>query len=163
MPEGPEVKVVTDGMNCFFQDRVLIDVDIIGGRYKTHGPPKKYQEFKNGLPLEIEKINCKGKFIWFSFKDSEWAIGNLLGMTGSWTYETNLKHNHVEFITNDKNMYYNDMRHLGQLIFMENKNELERMLNKRGPDMLSSSIDEFNATDFIQILRKYNKISRSSS
>ena len=25
MPEGPEVKVVTDGMNYFFQDRVLID------------------------------------------------------------------------------------------------------------------------------------------
>ena len=58
MPEGPEVKYLTNFLNKNLKDKKLISIQINSGRYIKHGPPKGFVDFSNTLPLVIKKINC---------------------------------------------------------------------------------------------------------
>ena len=67
MPEGPEVFIIANQLNTFFKDNVIENVEIIGGRYQNHGPPKDWDTFTQKLPLRVSGVYSKGKFIWFEF------------------------------------------------------------------------------------------------
>ena len=70
MPEGPEVKHTTDLLKKYLQGKSLKSVEIFGGRYSRHGPPKGWntlQEYLSTHPLKIDKVDCIGKFIYWRF------------------------------------------------------------------------------------------------
>jgi formamidopyrimidine-DNA glycosylase len=137
MPEGPEVKYLVDNLNQKLKNKVLKKININSGRYMKHGPPIGFDNFIKRLPLHIESINCKGKFIYFLFKDSEISMWNTLGMSGWWIKKKE-KHNNLEFIyDNNKKIYYNDMRNFGTFKFCH-KDNLEKKLNTLGADILDT-------------------------
>lgn len=134
MPEGPEVKRITDWLNRKFKDKNLISVLIKKGRYIKHGPPRGYTNFTSLLPLKIKSINCHGKFIWWEFHNSNITLWNTLGMTGWWTTDVQ-KHNNLEFKIGNNKLYFNDVRNFGTFIFCTNE-QLKKKLNILGPDIL---------------------------
>ena len=133
MPEGPEVKSLINKLRKYTNKNVE-EIKVISGRYKTHGVPKGWKEFSKQLPLEIEKIDCHGKFIWWKFKNSDLTMWNTLGMSGWWTTE-DVKHNNVMFLIDGVELYFNDTRNFGTIMF-QNQRELEKKLNSFGPDVL---------------------------
>ena len=165
MPEGPEVKIMTQGLQKNLQGKTLNAIVILGGRYLKKSPDN-FLEFNKLLPTKILEIGCKGKFIWFKFKD-DWTMWCTLGMTGGWKINKE-KHSHIEFnITHqtDKDIqvsnyetfsiWFTDMRNFGTIKFSNSQKEFQKKLKSIGPDILSD--DSFTVEQFIKIIRKHNK------
>ena len=104
MPEGPEVISLVNWLNYNIKNKNLLEIKIISGRYKKNESPIGWDLFKKSLPLKIKKINCKGKFIWWEFKNSDLTLWNTLGMSG-WWYQENTPHNHIEFKISKSNPF----------------------------------------------------------
>jgi DNA-formamidopyrimidine glycosylase len=100
--------------------------------------------YETKFPLEIENIGCKGKFIYWTFKDTDTVLFNTLGMSGSWSNVP--RHARVSFSTSVGEIYFNDPRNFGTLKFT-NRSTLARKLRSLGPDMLSEpvTLGEFSA------------------
>ena len=88
MPEGPEVTVISNGLNKILKGQYLhnLDFNYKGARYSKKNPDK-LSEFEQLLPLKINSIESKGKFIYFCF-DKDWYMYNTLGMSGGWYKKT---------------------------------------------------------------------------
>lgn len=141
MPEGPEVKYITDYLNTNLKNKLLKKITINCGRYKKNGPPKGYNSFIKELPLKIKSINCYGKFIWWEFFNSNFTIWNTLGMSGWWNFTKGEKHNNVSFVFDNEIANFNDYRNFGTFIFCT-KDNLEKKLSKFGPDILDVSLKD---------------------
>jgi len=133
MPEGPEVKSLVKWLNRDLKNKKLLNILINGGRYKKHGPPKNFNKIK--FPLIINNIKCHGKFIYWTFKNSDIVLFLTLGMSGWFQYNKD-KHNNLEFKLEKDSIYFNDYRNFGTLIFCYQEN-LEKKLEHLGPDILS--------------------------
>lgn len=139
MPEGPEVKKVTDFLSSVLTKDLITDVVINSGRYKKHGPFAGYELLKSMLPAKVTYVSCKGKFIWIEINNSLY-LGSTLGMSGMWTNEKN-KHSHVTFVlSNGSKVYFNDVRNFGTLKVFETQEKFTKKLNSIGPDLLSGYI-----------------------
>jgi formamidopyrimidine-DNA glycosylase len=129
MPEGPEVRIVTNELAKRLVGKYLTKINIISGRYQTHEPPKNYAKIIQLLPLEIKSINAYGKFIWWEFVGTDYTLWNTLGLAGWWQIK-NDPHNHVgieykkdlDLDTKTKTIYFNDQRNFGTIIFDTKKN-----------------------------------------
>lgn len=157
MPEGPEVRLVTDELTKRLVGKYLTNINILGGRYQTHGPPKNFDKIKNLLPLKITGIYAYGKFIWWEFANTDWTLWNTLGMSGWWQIKDDA-HNNLQFEfkknlsdTKSKSVFYNDQRNFGTFIFDTKKN-LEKKIGEFGPDILS--LDKSNGKKFCQLVKK---------
>ena len=89
MPEGVEVKWMVEHINKNIlkgSDKVRLQgVDIVSGRYKTHGAPKNYQAFNKFLKdnvVRLGKLQNKGKFIYLVLPGTDWSVWITLGMSG---------------------------------------------------------------------------------
>jgi DNA-formamidopyrimidine glycosylase len=160
MPEGPEVKIITDELAKRLVGKYLTNISILAGRYKTHGPPKNYEKMIQLLPLKILSINAYGKFIWWEFADTDLTLWNTLGMTGWWQLKKE-PHNNIEFfykrtLTSGKlsSVYFNDQRNFGTFIFDTKKN-LEKKLGEFGPDILS--LDKKTSNRFYNLVKDKSK------
>lgn len=111
----------------------------LSGRY-TKKPIEGLAKLQ--FPLVIETVNCKGKFIYWTFKDTETVIFNTLGMSGSWSNVP--RHARVKFETSEGDLFFNDARNFGTLKFC-NRKDLESKLRSLGPDMLNEKV---SAIDF---------------
>lgn len=141
MPEGPEVKRYADQLNKYLLGSEILDIKILSGRYKKESDIPGLLAVKNSLPLVVESVSCKGKFIYWTFKDTETSMWNTLGMTGSWGFQS--AHQRVSFtIKREPNIIheicFSDIRNFGTLKFCESRKELDKKLVSIGPDMLSS-------------------------
>jgi len=148
MPEGPETKKFVDQLNHILKGCFLKEIKIISGRYIKHGKPEGLENFEKILPLKINEISCKGKFIYWTFENTNSNIWNTLGMTGSWGLQPN--HKRLEFLFTDqhgvdRSVYFSDIRNFGTLKFSDSKKDLSKKLDSIGPDMLSGppSLEEF--------------------
>jgi formamidopyrimidine-DNA glycosylase len=151
MPEGPEVKYLVDWLNKNLKNKKINKIIVHKGKYTKNGIYTKNSIYtKNGinisnikLPLIIEKIKCKGKFIYWTFINSDIVMFNTLGMSGWWIFDED-KHNNIEFVLNDKSIYFNDFRNFGNITF-SNKINLQKKLNTLGADILDTknNIDIF--------------------
>ncbi len=150
MPEGPEVKILVNWLNFKISGKILNNLSIFGGRYKKHGPPIGWKKLIMKLPLKVKCVNCKGKFIWWEFFDSDYSLWNTLGMSGWWNTTKNQKHNNLVFKFSGFNLYFNDYRNFGTVKICT-LNNLKNKLRILGPDILSN-LNNFN--EFI------NRISR---
>jgi DNA-formamidopyrimidine glycosylase len=145
MPEGPEVKNLTLWLNKKFRYKKILNIKINSGKYKKNSKNLNTLILNKKLfPLTIDKIDCKGKFIYFLFKNTDIVLFVTLGMTG-WFELEELKHNHIQFNFNDIILYFNDFRNFGNII-VSNKEELEKKLLSLGADILNSkdNFDLFN-------------------
>lgn len=150
MPEGPEVKYLTNFLNNNTKNKKLKKITINSGRYVKHGPPKGFLNFTKELPLKINSVKCYGKFIWWEFENSDTTMWNTLGMSGWWNYLDGEKHNNLTFKIDNENLYFNDVRNFGTFIFCDKKS-LEKKLEKFGADIL---IDDPNKDRGLSLFQK---------
>jgi len=146
MPEGPEVKRIAVQLNQLLSGKLIENVEIISGRYKTHGSPLGLTSFLNlKEERKIQEVSCKGKFIWFSFSAPEVFVWNTLGMTGSWSRGES-EHSRIKFnFTDGEKIFFSDIRNFGTMHFIFSAEEMNKKLKSLGPDMLSAppSREEF--------------------
>jgi DNA-formamidopyrimidine glycosylase len=144
MPEGPEVRLLVDKLNKNIKNKTIKKIEVLGGKYHRH---KKDFSKLNGLI--IKTINNYGKFIYWTFNDTDIILFNTLGMTGWWDTIDD-KHNNVKFIFEDNSfIYFNDQRNFGNLI-ISNHEKLNKKLNELGADI-------FNKNDINKFKLRLNK------
>lgn len=151
MPESPEVKVITDQLHQKLTGHTVTSFQILGGRFSKENI-SSLEEIRDYLPLKIEYIKCKGKFIYWKL-GYDWFLWNTLGMTGEWS-STKTKHAAFSVCFNDNIIYFNDIRHFGTIKFSQGEKELAAKLNSLGPDILS---EPPSRDEFYKIIHRYDK------
>ena len=152
MPEGPEVRIVTDALARTLSGRQVTGITYLYGRYTKHGPPEGHAEISSVLPQNVSVVSCKGKFIYIQLQN-EWSIWNTLGMTGSWS-STLQKHSRAQLHLDDgSSVYFNDIRNFGTLKYVYGQAHLQKKLKTIGPDMLAEDVDD---ATFIARIRSKN-------
>jgi formamidopyrimidine-DNA glycosylase len=174
MPELPEVCHIVDQLYDFMKKHnnpKLIRTEFTSGRYIRHGLPDDWELLKDNLPLVWNNVNCKGKMIYFKFKNKyndTFYIKNTLAMTGSWSLKKS-KHTHlIMTFQYDNNtpisLYFSDPRNFGTLsIFFDEVKFIEK-LNSIGQSWLSDyypnnvmigkRIIQIKLNDFIEVVNK---------
>lgn len=174
MPEGPEVTIITNGINTLLKNKIIISFEINEKSRYFKKAPVGYNEFiKNNnikindnesrLNIKVKAIKNKGKFIYWIFEDGT-ILFQTLGMSGGWyKHNVNNSSNHsgivISYINNKivNKLYFNDQRRFGTFKFYEPRDaqkELEKKLKTLGPDMLNDK--SFSEDDFLKLLRKPN-------
>ena len=154
MPEGPEVKKISEYLNDYFRNNRIINIHVLKGRYIIK-PPKTLKPFKERIPLSIHSVKTKGKFIYFLLENNI-SIWNTLGMSGYWSV-TKMKHANIEIITDNGSIYFIDQRNFGTIQFCFNNECLEKKLDSIGPDMLSNNMTFEIFRERILLKRNLNK------
>lgn len=168
MPEAPEITFLTDTLNRDLSGKKLVSIKIDTGKYRD-SPPDGCESFTNALPLTVNTINSKGKFIYITFQNSNWQIWNTLGLTGEWskTPAKNPKNISMEFVFELATYYFNDQIHYGTVKFVDDFPvngpvngqvngigiQLTKKLKTLGPDILKDDID---LEIFIKRVRKHD-------
>lgn len=147
MPEGPEVKIITDNLQKLISNQKLLEVNILSGRYTKSSV--QGIELLN-FPNKCQRVYCKGKLIIFEL-DNELTVWNTLGMSGKWTKKKS-KHARVEFVFENNTIYFDDVRNFGTLKVSQSSKDLNKKLKSLGPDMLS---EEVLPDVFLRRIKKY--------
>ena len=136
MPEGPECTRTAKQVNRYVKGLTLVNVNVISGRY-TKKLPDGFDELMSFLPLKVNEVTVKGKFIYWLL-DKEVSIWTTLGMTGNFKLQPS-KHTRLAYYFDDGSaVYYNDQRNFGTTKFTFNSWTLKAKLDKIGPDMLNN-------------------------
>lgn len=141
MPEAPEIKQFADELLDFFKNKKLIQIKILAGRYSRHGSPDYLEETNKLFPLSIKDINTKGKFIYATL-DNNYILAFTMGLSGFFTTD-NIKHNNIEFKTDKGSIYMNDVRNFGTFNIFKTNDQLNKKLEKLGPDIFDVSENDF--------------------
>jgi len=152
MPEGPEVKNVTDTLLRILLGKHVYSCDVIKPDDKLNN--SNISTFKLWLPAKIVDVTCKGKLIYIHLLARNGVVVYLhshLRMTGSWiptmTKYSRFKLNICRLMNTSKikiyvrefMLYFNDSRKFGVVEFMLHDRYIESM-NKIGPDLLSGNV-----------------------
>ena len=149
MPEGPEVKTTVDFLKLY-EGKILKTLTVLSGRY-TKKPINNINNPKWRLPLLVKRVDCKGKFIYFSLEEDVFFF-NTLGMTGMWSNtESKYARIKLEFEGESVPLYYNDMRNFGTFKIALGKKDLDPKLKSIGPDFLK---DGWGPDTFYRALKK---------
>jgi formamidopyrimidine-DNA glycosylase len=169
MPEINEIRKYADFIKDKIKKNKILEINILNGRYKTHGPFQKYNDIKKELPLKLLDVKTKGKLLYFVFENN-FYIFSTLGLSGGWCYlkegsskynfsqteeewlyfdnlkendsyyiKNALKHLNVEFRTSKGSLYYYDVLSFGSLKVIEGEDELNKKLKTIGPDIMESA------------------------
>ncbi len=172
MPEVIEVRKYTDFIKKHLEGSVLLDINILKGRYKTHGPWAHYDRLKASLPAQLVDVDSKGKFMYMQLSVGLW-IAVTLGLSGGWFYlpagakEGTMLHGldvyerdvvskyiqsasnniNVEFIFDKGTLYFYDQLSFGTISVLTSEEQLEAKLRSLGPDIMapSTTFEEFAA------------------
>lgn len=163
MPEGPEIIITTQYLISKLKNKIIKEINIIGGRY-THEKLDGIDLIKNKL-LKVSGIDSKGKFMWMKLTDEDNKdiyLLNTFGMTGRWSF-TYDKSARLKIVvkSNKENKTYNlffiDQRNFGTIQFTENISELDKKINKLAPDILKTNMTDSNLIIMInKLIDKYN-------
>jgi endonuclease-8 len=130
MPEGPEVRIISEELHELLKDKVLKEITIHDeDSFSCDGID---------IPMTITKVYPKGKKIIIE-TDTDYTICCKLGMTGRWGLESqrNDKFIRVEFnFENNFTIYYIDQSKYGKVEIIENDN-IDSYLENVGPDLLN--------------------------
>lgn len=145
MPEGPECKNITDGLDFYLNGKTIISAEFLSGKYDDNYP-KGFDKFVNALPITINRVFCKGKLIVFETTNGDgekWWLLNSLRMTGTWQFKqgTN-EHTRFKFTFDLKpengvfdvdEIFYIDTRGLGTFDFINDEDVKDKKLNALAP------------------------------
>jgi formamidopyrimidine-DNA glycosylase len=157
MPEIIEVKMYADFILKKIKDSKLLNIKILNGRYKKHGPFDHYKKIINILPLEISEIATKGKFMYMKLNDNLY-IGVSLGLMGGWFFKKKdrdtleharfdksnevseyldraAKHLNLEFIFESGSLFYYDQLSFGSFMVLDQE-RLDKKLRTLGVDIM---------------------------
>lgn len=157
MPEGVEVSLFAKSLTDYMQNKTITKVEIQSGRYSKK-PLEGLELLQKDLPLVVEEINNKGKFLYWTFKNSDVVLFNTLGMTGGWTSHA-MNHSRVKFSLLDSNdnqdqLFFIDIRNFGTLN-VKKKSELNKKLNDIGFDIVQNDLSYI---DFYNLLSGYKNM-----
>lgn len=112
MPEGPEVKIVSDYVNEKLHNQEIIRIESTSFAYnqKYSHLIKKINDF---LPQKFNNSFCRGKNTFIELGKNIF-LSYHLGMTGHWSL-TKKKHAHLAIITDNKTLYFHDTRRFGNI------------------------------------------------
>lgn len=157
MPEVVEVCLTALWLQYELKNKMLSDIQVIGGRYTKH-PIKGFTLFKKENKYKVERVDSKGKFMWLELKDKNdnmLYILNKFGMTGKWGF-TKENNSAVKFVIHEDNkqtdLYFTDQRRFGTFEFTNDKKRLDAELNKLGDDLLKT---EFSNSEFYDRVKDY--------
>jgi len=149
MPEGPEVKIIAEGLRKLLDNKILEEV-IVNERWRHYPiPPIVVEE-----PLRVIDVSYRSKKIIFTLlpingEDNFIYLVSRLGMEGKWVLKKG-KHSGVELRFNDGLiLYYDDTRHFGDINLARNERELKFLFRGFGPDYL---IDEITEEEWLKTL-----------
>lgn len=154
IPEGPEVRLTVDFLNRSLKNNKITEWIFSGGRY-TEEYPEGYEDFDNALPLTVDEVSCKGKFIYFTLFDEDgnkYFILHSLMMTGRW------QNDHDEYckwfveVDTGKTLWFRDTRSFATVKFTSNEDILKEKLDNLGPDIMRP---EFKLPEFKKIANNY--------
>jgi DNA-formamidopyrimidine glycosylase len=153
MPESAEVKLTTEFLRQSLCENIINNWEFTSGQYSNKNP-EGFEHFVNSLPLIVEDVNCKGKFIYFTcFNDKgKFYILHSMRLTGSWRNQPDPYSRWFIELNNGRKIWFHDSRCLATLKFTDNEKELQEYLNKLGPDILT---DEFNLTVWKKLLTEH--------
>jgi len=146
VPEGPELRHSRDKLrNIIVGKQITRLFTTQTGRYKSK-LPVGFDEITKNLPLTVESIDTKGKFMWWTLKSSEktWYMWCTYGMSGQWSRSRG-KHpafiveynGSGQLVTRDQQtLFFNDTRRFGTIKFISSSKEMEKKLQTLGPDIL---------------------------
>jgi formamidopyrimidine-DNA glycosylase len=139
MPELPEVQTVVNGLQKLVGQKITKIIT----RFPRLRYPLNSKELNKCSGYIIQKIERRAKYIIITTD-----TGNLichLGMSGKITIYDNApevtKHDHVDIVTENFTIRYNDPRRFGCVIFSDDISKME-ILNTLGPEPLT---DNFTA------------------
>ena len=146
MPEGAEVKIISEGLAKRISGRSLVSIKAISGRYTR----KPILGLHDATPSKIVGVGVKGKLIFWILNNDMYLL-NTLGMTGTWSSAL-AKHSRVQFdFSEGKPIFYEDMRNFGTIKIIRGKKNFLAKINSLGPDMLNQDVSN---QEFLQALEK---------
>lgn len=150
MPEGPEVKLSADLILPLIVGKAIDTAQpATSGRYRHEkgefSPALGPYLFNPAAPTHIEKVEVKGKFMYWTFQKADkstfWMM-NTFGMTGQWGPQKG-KHPCFTFkFTDGSEIWFNDHRHFGTIKFTDDYQDVQSKINSLGWDPLQKSVSE---------------------
>jgi len=164
MPEINEVRKYADFILKKCRGKNILEIKIVKGRYKKHGPFDKYKELVGELPLKLLNIKTKGKFLYIELEKGFYILSTL-GLSGGWNFynsktkknefsesfndyldgpmkdrymKYSLVHRNIEFRFQGGILYFYDMMSFGTMKVIRGVDELEKKLATIGPDIMDS-------------------------
>lgn len=158
MPEGPEATYLAKYIYQNFGNKTLKNIVIHKGRYKTHGPPENFHEFKRDLSLTLSRVQKKGKVLFLHFTKGSrpevvltrfpsrvpfvWTIVVKLGMVG-WFFTREdrppiMNSHNITFEFENKDLFFTDFRSFGTLLFTRNPDVIDEEMENLAPDIMNT-------------------------
>lgn len=147
MPESPELRHSRDVLrNIIVGKSIARFITTSTGRYASK-QPEYMPNITKDLPLRVESIDVKGKFMWWTLvgKDKTWYMWCTYGMSGQWSRAAG---KHAAFIVeyngsgslitrDQQKLFFNDQRRFGTIKFVDNPKKHQKKLASLGPDVLA--------------------------
>ncbi len=147
MPEISEIAITAIYLLSKLKNRFINSINILNGRY-THQELSGLNIVNNHFPLQIKDIKSKGKFLWFELLNSlnePVYLCCTFGLTGKWSFFKYYSTSRIVFnIINGNNsnkkynLYFNDIRNFGTLLFTSDYNILQKKINNLARDLLKN-------------------------
>jgi len=149
MPELPEVETTCNGIRPHIIDKTITDVIIRQNQLRW---PITDNLRELLLGQSIESVKRRAKYCLLKTNQTETVIIHL-GMSGSLritdTETPAEKHDHVDFIFNDKTVLrFNDTRRFGAILATSETIEQHKLISSLGPEPLS---DQFTGNHLYQL------------
>lgn len=140
MPEGPEIRHSRDKLREIILGKTIVKFSATQtGRYKSK-LPEGMNDIVSDLPLRVESIDVKGKFMWWtlSSESKKWYMWSTYGMSGQWTKKQK-PHTCFTIDFNNDSIHFVDPRHFGTIRFTNDDKVHAKKLDSLGPDILSDT------------------------
>lgn len=138
MPEGPEVCLTAEILNEELKNYKLQSIDIIDDSFKK--VPKHIKKFNNSLPLELIKVDSKGKLLFMKFEDMHYMTFSF-GLEGKFGF-SEFKYCKMLFrfknANSVKKLYWHDKFSYGNITIYFNKESITKKLKTLGMDLLKT-------------------------
>ncbi|MDO8640879.1 MAG: DNA-formamidopyrimidine glycosylase family protein [Nitrosarchaeum sp.] len=146
MPEGPEVRVITDNIEQGYKNQTFSHIEVIENTAKLHRfskhPIENLQDIRQ---FKITKIETFGKLITLilTSESNTFYVLNTLGMTGSWAWKSKShKQARLNFTAiNGDDLTFIDTRCFGSFKIVS-KTKWDKKIKKIGHDLLKSPLQD---------------------
>lgn len=140
MPEGPEVRIMAEGLSKRILGKSISRMGEIKGKWikkPIQGLEHLNQAINQGNS-KVEWVRVKGKAIYAKIGDI--YMWNTLGMSGGWK-DSEGKHSHFSLILeNNSQVFFHDIRRFGNISFYKDLEEINKKIHSIGPDLLNESV-----------------------